>query len=183
MRYTLCLFAVLAFIWLTNSGHYTPLILGFGLLSVLFVVLIARRMKVVDGESQPLHIGLLLPAYYLWLFRKIAASNLQVTACVWRGLLPGTGTGTGKAAISPASARLPTTLHSDLGKVLYANSITLTPGTVAIDLDGSSVLVHALNEEGLADLRQGEMERRVRLLTERSTGNDVQTPLEQETPY
>ena len=167
MRYTLCLFAVLAFIWLTNSGHYTPLILGFGLASILFVILIARRMKVVDGESLPLQLWATLPGYYLWLLRKIIASNLEVAACVWGGLFSRSKS----AAISPCSERIPTRLRSDLGRVLYANSITLTPGTVAIDINSDSVLVHALTRKGLETLKQGEMEQRVFALTEVSTAS------------
>lgn len=177
MRYTLCLFAVLTFIWLTNSGHYTPLILTFGLISILFVIWIARRMKVVDGESLPIQLWSTLPGYYLWLLRKIVASNLEVVACVWSGLLPGKiATST---SISPCSERIPTALRTDLGKALYANSITLTPGTVAVDIDSHSVLVHALTRAGLEELKQGEMEKHVIALTEKSHRSN--TRAEQET--
>lgn len=164
MRYTFCLFTVLAFIWLSNSGHYTPLILAFGLASILFVILIARRMKVVDQESLPLQLWSSLPGYYLWLLRKIVASNLQVAACVWRTLFSGKADAAN--AISPCCTRIKTTLSTDLGKVLYANSITLTPGTVAVDIDGDGILVHALTRAGLQQLRQGEMEQQIIALTE-----------------
>ncbi|WP_043319241.1 Na+/H+ antiporter subunit E [Microbulbifer sp. HZ11] len=160
MRYTLCLFAVLAFIWLSNSGQYTALILAFGLASTVFVILIARRMKVVDGESLPLQLWATLPGYYLWLLRKIIVSNLEVAACVWGGIV------SRRTTISPCSERIPVDLSSDLGRVLYANSITLTPGTVAVDIDNNSVLVHALRRSGLDDLKRGEMERRVAALTD-----------------
>ncbi|MCA0899498.1 Na+/H+ antiporter subunit E [Microbulbifer agarilyticus] len=169
MRYTFCLFAVLAFIWLTNSGLYTPLLLSFGLISVVFVILIARRMKVVDGESLPLELWATLPGYYLWLWRKIVASNLEVAACVWGGLFSRNET------ISPCSERIPTKLGSDLGKVLYANSITLTPGTVAIDVDDDSVLVHALTRSGLNELKQGEMENQILALTEKNSDSGTNT--------
>jgi len=154
MRYTISLFAVLAFIWLANSGHYSPLLLSFGLLSVIFVVLVARRMKIVDSQSQPVNLLLALPGYYWWLFRKILRSNLEVAACVWRG----------RGSLNPVSARIATSLRSDLARVLYANSITLTPGTVAVDIDGEDILVHALNAESLDDLRGGEMEKQVGVL-------------------
>ncbi|MCW8125954.1 Na+/H+ antiporter subunit E [Microbulbifer halophilus] len=156
MRYTLSLVAVLAFIWLANSGHYTPLLLTFGLLSIALVVFLARRMGLVDRESQPLHLSMSLPGYYWWLFCKIVQSNLEVASCVWRG----------RQSIHPASARLETKLQTDLGRVLYANSITLTPGTVAVELEGDEILVHALNAGGLEELRRGEMENRVRALEE-----------------
>ncbi|SDK19663.1 Na+/H+ antiporter subunit E [Microbulbifer yueqingensis] len=156
MRYLIALFLILSFIWLANSGHYTALLLGFGFISVLFVIAIARRMGLVDHESQP--VGLLprLPGYYWWLFRKIVQSNLTVVAGVWRG----------RAGISPTSARIPLRLKTDMGKVLYANSITLTPGTVAVDIENDEILVHSLTSEGLDELRRGEMEKQVRALEE-----------------
>lgn len=154
MRYTIFLFAVLSFIWLVNSGHYSLLLLGLGLLSVVFVILVSRCMKLVDRESQPWHLAAVLPGYYWWLFKKILHSNLQVAACAWRGA----------GAISPACARIPTKLQSDFSRVLYANSITLTPGTVSVSLDQNSILVHSLTADGLDELCGGEMEKRVRAL-------------------
>ncbi|SHE56189.1 multisubunit sodium/proton antiporter, MrpE subunit (TC 2.A.63.1) [Microbulbifer donghaiensis] len=161
MRYTLSLIGILAFIWLANSGLYTPLLLTFGLLSIALVLLLARRMQLVDRESQPLHLATALPGYYWWLFRKIVQSNLQVVSCVWRSLF-----GNRDAAISPIHMRVRTNLRTDLAKVLYANSITLTPGTVAVELDGDEILVHALAADGIEELRRGEMERRVGALEE-----------------
>lgn len=154
MRYTFCLFAVLAFIWLSNSGHYSPLLLSFGLVSALFVIFIARRMEIVDRESQPLHLWATLPGYYWWLFKKILRSNIEVATCVWRG----------PRSLAPESGQIPIGVHSDFAKVLYANSITLTPGTVAVELTEGEILVHALTGDGLADLRRGEMENRVKAL-------------------
>ncbi|SDZ80470.1 Na+/H+ antiporter subunit E [Microbulbifer marinus] len=161
MRYTLSLIAVLAFIWLANSGLYTPLLLTFGLLSIALVILLARRMQLVDRESQPLHLAAALPGYYWWLLCKIVQSNLQVVACVWRSVFSPS-----ESVISPTHARLRTSLRTDLGKVLYANSITLTPGTVAVAIEGDEVLVHALDADGIEELRRGDMERRVRVLEE-----------------
>ncbi|WP_237064954.1 Na+/H+ antiporter subunit E [Microbulbifer guangxiensis] len=150
-HYSLYLVVVLSVIWLGNSGHYSPLLLTFGVVSVALVVWIGRRMQVVDGESQPFHLSLRLLAYYGWLLRKIVESNIKVAACAWKG----------PRAISPVSGRVPCRLESDLSRVIYANSITLTPGTVTVSLDDGEVLVHALTESGLAELREGEMEGRV----------------------
>lgn len=174
MRYTFSLFAVLAFIWLANSGFYSPLTLFFGLLSVLFVILIARRMKVVDGESLPLHLWSSLPGYYLWLLRKIITSNLEVVGCIWGSLLPG------RKPITPVSKYIPTVLRTDLGKVLYANSITLTPGTVSIDVGKDSILVHALTQDGLQELERGEMEQRIHKLAEGDASPDHDTATQPE---
>ena len=151
MRYTLFLSLVVATIWVVNSGHYTPLILGFGLVSVAVVILLSLRMKLVGEEAQPLHLLRRLPAFYAWLWREIVISNLAVTACVWRG----------KNSISPTTARVPVQLKTRLGRVIYANSITLTPGTVSIHLGEDEILVHALKASDLAALQEGEMQQQV----------------------
>ncbi|MGL6159126.1 Na+/H+ antiporter subunit E [Microbulbifer sp.] len=156
MRHTASVFLILAFIWLFNSGHYTALLLSLGLLSVAFVAWIAHRMDIVDRESQPIHLTLKLPGYYWWLFRKILAANLDVAVRAWRG----------PSAISPCIGSIPVNQTTDMGRVIYANSITLTPGTVAMRLDGDTIIVHALTREGLSELHSGEMERRVRELEE-----------------
>lgn len=151
MRHTVSIFVVLSLIWLLNSGYYTGLLLGLGLLSVVAVVVLAHRMDVVDHESQPFHLTARLPAYYAWLIKELVKSNIDVASRVWRG----------KSAISPSLAILPINQRTDMGRVIYANSITLTPGTVAIDLEGDQVTVHALTSGGIAELREGEMDRRV----------------------
>ncbi len=154
MRHTVSIFVVLSLIWLLNSGHYTPLLLALGLLSVIGVVWIAHLMDVVDHESQPVQLTLRLPSYWLWLLRQIVLSNINVAKRVWLG----------SKSISPCVATLRLSQRTDMGKVIYANSITLTPGTVAMDLEGDTVTVHALTADGIADLKRGEMDRRVRRL-------------------
>lgn len=151
MRHTISIFLLLGFIWLLNSGFYSPLILSLGLLSIIFVVWLAHRMDVVDEESQPIHLTAKLPAYYWWLAVKIVRANIDVIVHIWRPQLK----------ITPCTATLTASQRSDMGKVIYANSITLTPGTVALNLDGDQISVHSLTAEGLEELRAGEMDRRV----------------------
>jgi len=154
MRHTISIFLLLVCIWLLNSGFFTPLILSLGLLSVVFVVWLAHKMDVVDEESQPIHMTARLPGYFWWLFVKIVQANIDVVRHIWRP----------KLSISPCTARVTASQSTDMGKVIYANSITLTPGTVALDVDGDQILVHALSRDGLADLQTGEMDRRVKAL-------------------
>lgn len=137
--------------WLLLSGYFVPLLISFGILSVILVVFIAHRMDVVDRESHPVHLTFVLPGYWLWLLKEIVLSSIDVTR---RVLAP-------KLRISPTLVRVKATQQSDLGKVIYANSITLTPGTVTLDMDGDVLLVHALSREGAASLEEGEMDRRV----------------------
>lgn len=152
MKYVTSNFCVLALLWLGNSGHYSPLLLGLGLVSVVFVVWICWRMNVVDHESQPVHLFTAkLPAYYGWLAVKIIQGNIDVVRCILRG----------NPSISPCVESLPMGKGSDMGKVIYANSMTLTPGTVAMDLQGDRVLVQALTRAAMDDLLTGEMQSRV----------------------
>ena len=151
MRHAFALSILLSAFWLVNSGHYTPLLLTFMLASVASIVALSHYMDMVDGEAQPLNITFTLPIYLLWLAKEVVLANVAVAKCVWRG----------KKAISPRTMVVTASQKSDLGIVIYANSITLTPGTVSIDLEGNKILVHALNEESAAGLLTGEMDRRV----------------------
>ena len=144
---TLFLFAI----WLLLSGHYTLLLLIFGLLSALLIVLLAHRADLVDRE---IHTVLLKPSlvpYWLWLGREIIKSNIDVSRRILNPSMP----------ISPKIFTVRAGQKTDLGRVTYGNSITLVPGTVTVDVDGDIFTVHALTQEAAADLERGEMNRRV----------------------
>jgi len=154
MRHTISISLLLATIWFVNSGYYTPLLLSFGLVSVIFVVWLSHKMDVVDEESQPIHLTTRLPGFFWWLLVKIVRANIDVVRHIWQPQLN----------ISPCTATLTASQRSDMGKVIYANSITLTPGTVTLDVEGDQIRVHALTADGLEDLKSGEMDRRVSIL-------------------
>ena len=105
----------------------------------------------VDHESQPLHLTLKIPGYYAWLIKEIVLSNLLVVKHIWLG----------NNSISPVFSTITASQKTDIGKVIYANSITLTPGTVTVNLEDDKFLVHALLQESIKDLETGEMDRRV----------------------
>ena len=151
MRHVLALSVLLSVFWLINSGHYTPQLLFFMLVSVLFVAGLCQYMDVVDGESQPLSITFTLPIYLIWLAKEVVLANIAVARCVWQG----------NESVNPRVIKVKANQKTDLGIVIYANSITLTPGTVSIDLEGNDIIVHAINEDSANDLLTGEMDRRV----------------------
>lgn len=151
MKHVLALSTMLAAFWLINSGHYTPLILFFMVVSVLFVATLCHQMDVVDGESQPLNLTFTIPIYWLWLVKEVVQSNIAVARCVWKG----------PDSINPRVLKVTADQKTDLGVVIYANSITMTPGTVSIDLEDREITVHALTDKSAADLLTGEMNRRV----------------------
>ncbi len=140
--------AVLIFaFWLLLSGHTEPLLIVLGVISSLLTIFLASRMKVIDGESYPIEMLPRLFKYYFFLAKEIVLANLDV---IKRILKPG-------KSISPKVIRLPAKKHSDLSKVIYANSITLTPGTVTMDLANNELQIHALAEEAADDLAMGRM--------------------------
>ncbi len=151
MKHVLALSALLSGFWLINSGHYTPLILFFMVVSVVIVVGLCHLMDVVDGESQPLELTFTIPMYWLWLIKEVVLANIAVTRCVW----------TGTESISPSLIKVQADQKTDLGIVIYANSITLTPGTISVDLEDNIITVHALTPDSASDLQTGEMNRRV----------------------
>ena len=137
--------------WLLMSGVYIPLILLLGVFSCAVVVLIAMRMDVIDHEAVPLHITFRSLLYWPWLLWEIVKANIDVTRRVL-----------GFAPISPTMIRLQATQKTDLGLVIFANSITLTPGTISIDVEeNGDILVHAISREGAEGFADGEMDRRV----------------------
>lgn len=154
MRHTISLSIALAVFWLLNSGYYNPLMISLGVVSIIFVIVLAHKMDVVDHESQPLQLSYQIFGYYVWLGKEIVLSNIAVVKKVWSPTL----------SISPTLSTIKISQETDMGKVIYANSITLTPGTVAIKLMDDQILVHGLMREGVEALEAGEMDRRVRRL-------------------
>lgn len=149
MRPVASLSPFLLLLWLSNSGHYSALMLGLGGASILLVLFISDRMGLL-GPPVPVRFAR-LPRYLLWLLAEIVKANLQVVRHIW--LDP--------KSVTPAIGRLPLLQSEDLTRVVYANSITLTPGTITIRLDGDTIEVHALNASSLRELELGEMSQRV----------------------
>ena len=151
MLQALSLGAALYGLWLLLSGHYQPLLLGLGVASTIVVVLIARRMDLIDREGHPIHLSWRFLLYIPWLLWEIVKANIDIARVIVRP----------KMAIGPSVLRLKGTQESELGHVIYANSITLTPGTVTIGLEEGVLSVHALTREAAEGLKSGDMDRRV----------------------
>lgn len=130
---------------------YVPLLLSLGVVSCAAVVWIARRMDVVDHEGHPIQLGWRALVYWVWLGIEIVKSNISVARLILDPKLP----------IHPVLVTLKAGQQSELGQVIYANSITLTPGTVSIRIDSNTILVHAVAKAYAEDLESGEMDRRV----------------------
>lgn len=151
MVFALGLWLVLFATWLLLSGHFTPFLIGLGAVSCALVVAVAWRMNAVDREPVPVHLNWRILTYWPWLFVEIVKANLDVTRRILSPSLP----------ISPMLIKLKALQRSELGRVIYANSITLTPGTVSVDVRRDEITVHAISEDGAADLEEGTMNRKV----------------------
>jgi multicomponent Na+:H+ antiporter subunit E len=155
MAHSVSLLLALYVFWILLSGFFTPFLLAAGAGSALAVVLIARRMDVVDHEGQPIHLAWrAMISYWPWLAREIVKSAWDVSSRILSPTLP----------ISPTLTEFVPSQRTDIGLVIHANSITLTPGTIAVEVEHGRFLVHALTREGAAALANSEMDRRCREL-------------------
>ena len=145
----LLLFVFYFVIWLLLSGHYDPLLLTLGILSCITCLYVTWKAKFIDEEGLPLHLLFRLPIYTLWLFKEIIKANID-TAKIIIFNIP-----------DPQNFRVKSSQKTEAGKVTYANSITLTPGTVTTVLDGDILEVHALSSDMADDVKSGVMDKKV----------------------
>ena len=153
MKYLLTLGFTLVASWLFWSGHFDkPFILLLGLISISLSVWVANRMRIVDDEGAPVQLGLRpFTRYAPWLTKEVIVSNIEVTKIILSPKMP----------LHRNLIEVTAGPKSEIGRVILANSITLTPGTVSIKLEDDKILVHALSFEGAAEDLSGEMDRRV----------------------
>jgi multicomponent Na+:H+ antiporter subunit E len=108
-------------------------------------------MALIDHEGHPVHLGRKIFTYFPWLLKEIVKSAWEVSKIILNPRLP----------LSPGLLRVKTTQRTSVGVVTYANSITLTPGTISVEVGDGTILVHALTQEGAASLLTGDMDGRV----------------------
>jgi len=130
-----------------------------GLLCCLLVTYLASRKEIIDEEGHPVHLTFQLLAYFPWLYYEMVLANLQVAYHVWNP----------KSVLSPLLIKVPYKTQSDLVTVIFANSITMTPGTVTVSVDEKKkeILVHALTEKFAKELLSGRMQERIQKLEAR----------------
>lgn len=145
----LLLFVFYFVIWLLLSGHYDPLLLTLGVLSCITCLYVTWKAKFIDEEGLPLHLLIRLPIYTVWLFKEIIKANIDTAKII---ILNNP---------DPQNFRVKSSQKTEAGKVTYANSITLTPGTVTTELDGDVLEVHALSSDMADDVKSGAMDRKV----------------------
>ena len=145
------LFVALAGLWLLLSGYFLPLLLGLGALSVALTIFFSLRMGIIEHNAKLFCMSFGLLSYWIWLMREIVKANLAVTRCIWEPRLN----------IDPQWIHVKTLQNDEIGKAIYANSITLTPGTVSTDVYSDIIEVHALTRAMAEDLQRGEIDRHI----------------------
>ena len=145
-------FASLYLFWLLLSGYFTPFLMTAGAGSALAVVWFSRRMRVLDPEGLPVEQFPSSVPYWGWLLVEIVKSAWDVSRIIVDPRLP----------ISPTMVRFKPSQKTAVGLVTHANSITLTPGTITVEADADTFVVHALTRAGAAGVLSGDMDGRVR---------------------
>jgi len=151
MTYSASLAVMLFAFWLLLSGYFTPFLLSAGVGSALAVVWFARRMVVVDAEGHPVRLIPRLLGYWAWLLKEILKSGWTVSLIILHPRLP----------ISPTLVRFRPTQRTNVGLVVHANSITLTPGTITVEAAAGEFLVHGLTRSGADGVVDSDMDRRI----------------------
>lgn len=137
MTYALGLFVALTGFWFVLSGQTSPFFVGVAIIAIIATMWLSARLKVIDRDGSPYHRAPQLLLYLGWLIGEIVKANVAVIA---RVIGP-------SHAIDPAMVEVKSSATSNLGRALFANSITLTPGTVTVDVVGATLKVHALVRE------------------------------------
>lgn len=151
------LFIVLCAFWVFLSGEIkSPKLMAMCVVCCATTAWFSTRLEIVGDEGQPTRGLVPFFRYMPWLFWQVVLSNIDVIKRVWHP----------ERSIEPRLFQLPIQVRHPVAKALYANSITLTPGTVAVQCDEESFLIHALTEEAEQALRSGDMEQRIQQMEE-----------------
>lgn len=150
MTYLPGLIVALAAFWFALSGQTSPFFLGLAGVAVVLTLVLSARLKIIGRDTSPYHRVPQMLLYAPWLLVQIVKANVAVIARVLGS----------RHAIDPAMVAVQTMARTDLGKALFANSITLTPGTVTVDVEGDALKVHALVRENATPASFEPMDRR-----------------------
>lgn len=138
MRQKIELFAFLFLFWMLLNGSLAPATLGVGAVVALVITLFSRggMTFLTDFRYTPKALRATL-AYLLFFFKELMKANLRLAKIVLSPSLP----------INPGFVKVRTTLKSPMGRLLLANSITLTPGTLTVEMEDEWLYVHWVSME------------------------------------
>ncbi|MBU0755835.1 MAG: Na+/H+ antiporter subunit E [Planctomycetes bacterium] len=146
-------FLILAGFWILLSGKFDLFHLSLGFLCCLLVSFLSHDLlfRKTDKARKPI-IPPRFMLYLPWLLYQIVVANFQVARLALSPKL--------KERIGPRVIRFNSRLKGEMAQVTFANSITLTPGTITVRITNDEFVVHALSRELAAGL-PGDMETRI----------------------
>ena len=143
-------FLLFSILWLIFSGVYQPLTLSLGVISISIVITIISLLKMSVNSDDHFSYRSFFIFYLPWLLKEIVVSGIKTSSIIL-----------GFKKFKSNSKKIKVSQKTQLGTVIYANSITLTPGTLTIEVDHGDFFVHALCDSSLNELDFGEMDKRV----------------------
>ena len=152
----------LMLLWISLSGYLNALQLGLGLVSSVAVIWLTIRLKLLTFDGVRLALLPKYPLYLLWLIREIIWSNLLVARIVLSPRMP----------LNRQIILTKPKQRSDMATTIYANSITLTPGTVTVDITEDGLSVHSLAKVFADSVLANEMNNRIAGLETRTLKDD-----------
>ena len=157
MRYIYTFLIMFGF-WILLSGKFDLFHLTLGVISSALVSFLSTDLFMYEKDKNRLSTAVRFLLYLPWLLYQIVLSTLHVTFLALHPKM--------KGLIDPTIVTFKTNLKTDIAKVALANSITLTPGTITIRIEGQIFYVHAISRKAAAGL-PGEMEDRLAKVFER----------------
>lgn len=155
MMPALSLFLLLGVFWALLSGQFhNSFLIAAGVLCITFIVWMSRRMGILDDEGVPARFYPRALIYLPWLAWQVVLANWDVFKRVWSPRL----------SIDPRMTRIAYSTRHPFVTTTYANSITLTPGTVTVLVDDTHMLIHCIAQEAEDDVVSGSMERHCKRL-------------------
>ena len=136
--------------WLIFSGVYEPLTLSLGVVSVLIVTTINSLLKLSSDSKGSFSYRKFFVSYLPWLLKEIVVSGIKTSGAIL-----------GFRKFKTRAKKIKVSQRTPLGTMIYGNSITLTPGTLTVEVDQGDLFVHALCDRSLNELEFGEMDKRV----------------------
>ncbi|MGE4496922.1 MAG: Na+/H+ antiporter subunit E [Deferribacterales bacterium] len=145
-------FLMLFIFWFMLSGEFGGLLVAFAVVFSLLAAYLSHDFFLRSLRKDHIRVVKDFILYLPWLMKETIVANIQVVKIILSPSLP----------IDPQVVEFKSDLKSDLGLTILANSITITPGTVTLDIREDNVfVVHALTPEHADGLLNREMERRV----------------------
>jgi len=154
------MFFLLLFFWSIIDGKLTVESVLLGSSASILIIYLNKDILFTSSDGGPVTL------LFLWHFTTLIAiliveivkSNINVAKIVLNPKMP----------IEPSFVRVPVRFKKDFNKVLYGNVVTLTPGTLTVDIVNDEYIIHALTKEAAEGLQGSELEKHVLLLEEKA---------------